>query len=180
VIFTAAAVVLEIPADTFAANSDLYRELAFWRNPTLLFAAPVLAASLLYYLRFRLPFALALVALFAFLSVSNGVEATTGIVTPLIPFAVGIVVLAAALAYDARDPKRVTRLSDCAFWLHLVATPLIVSPVIILIKHSTNGSGLTSLVVLLTVLVLGFVALAIERRALLVSSLTYFTIAVTC
>ena len=46
-----------------------------------------------------------------------------------------------------------------------------------MIKESTNGVE-TSVVVLLTVLGLGLFALAIDRRALLVSSLTYFCAAV--
>jgi hypothetical protein len=179
VAFAAAAIVIEVHWDNFATPSwDANSELAFWRNPTLLFGAPALAAALLYYLRFGLPFALALIAFFGYAVVSKGLMQLTGIVSPFVAFAYGLVVLGAALSYDARDTRRVTRLSDCAFWLHLVAAPLIVSPVITLIKESTNGSGTASGIVLLTVCALGLFALAIDRRALLVSSLMYFTFAV--
>ena len=134
-----------------------------------------------YYLRFRLPFALALIALAAygvFRSALHAYGVAEGADTPFIAFASGLIILAAAMAYDARDLKRTTRFSDCAFWLHLVAAPLIVSPVITLIKQSTADSGTTSSIVLMTVFALGLFALAIDRRALLVSSLLYFTVAV--
>jgi hypothetical protein len=178
VVFAAAAAVIQYHSSYDAMRGlDVYSEMAFWRNPTLLFAAPALLASLIYYLRFRLPFALALVAFFGYFVVNKGVLALTGKTTPLIALAFGLAVLAVALFYDTRDPRRRSRLSDCAFWLHLVAAPLIVSPVIMLIKSST-APGVTSVAVLLTVLALGFFALAIDRRALLVSSLAYFAFAV--
>jgi hypothetical protein len=178
VVFAAAAAVIQYHSSYDAANGlDLYSEMAFWRNPTLLFAAPALLAAFIFYLRFRLPFALALIAFFGYFVVSKGVLALTGKTTPLIALAFGLAVLAVALFYDTRDPRRRTRLSDCAFWLHLIAAPLIVSPVILLIKSST-APGVTSVAVLLTVLALGFFALAIDRRALLVSSLAYFAFAV--
>ena len=178
VAFAATAVVVEVHWDNFKVPSwDVNSELAFWRNPTLVFGLPALIASLIYYLRFRLPFTLALIAFFGYAVVSKGLLQATGIGPSFIGFWYGLAVLAVALAYDARDTKRVTRLSDCAFWLHLVAAWLIVSPVITLIKQSTNGTE-TSAIVLLTVLLLALFALAIDRRALLVSSLAYFTIAV--
>jgi hypothetical protein len=178
-IFAAAAFVIEYHSDKFAApNWDFNSEFAFWRNPTLLFATPALVASLLYYLRFRLPFALGLIACFGYVVVSKALLMTTGIASPFVGFAYGLFVLIVALTYDGRDPKRVTRLSDCAFWLHLVAAWLIVSPVIAMIKQSTGDSSAASGAILITVLLLGLFALVIDRRALLVSSLTYFTIAV--
>ncbi len=38
----------------------------------------------------------------------------------------GLAVFAAAMAFDISDRERVTRRADCAFWLHLLAAPLIV------------------------------------------------------
>jgi hypothetical protein len=178
VAFAASAVVVQLHWDNLKqTNWDVYSELSFWRNPTLVFGLPALIAAVVYYLRFRLPFTLAVIAFFGYAVVSKALLQTAGIGPTLVAFAYGLVILVIALAYDSRDTKRVTRFSDCAFWLHLVAAPLIVSPVITLIKHSTNG-GATSAIVLLTVFVLGLFALAIDRRALLVSSLAYFTIAV--
>jgi hypothetical protein len=170
--------VVELHWDNLSqSNWDVYSELAFWRNPTLVFGLPALIAAIVYYLRFRLPITLGVIAFFGYAVVSKGLAQTADIDPSFVALAYGLLLLVAALAYDARDTRRVTRLSDCAFWLHLVAAPLIVSPVITLIKTSTNG-GSTPAIVLLTVLALGLFALAIDRRALLVSSLAYFTIAV--
>jgi hypothetical protein len=182
VAFAATAIVIQLHSRVdIQSTSDPWAELAFWRYPSLLFSVPALAAAVAYYLRFRLPFALALIALAAygvFRSALHAYGVAEGADMPFIAFASGLVILAVAMAYDAQDLKRTTRFSDCAFWLHLVAAPLIVSPVITLIKQSTADSGTTSSIVLMAVFALGLFALAIDRRALLVSSLLYFTVAV--
>jgi hypothetical protein len=173
VAFAASAVVVQLHWDNFrSSNWDAAAELAFWRNPTMIFGLPALIASFAYYMRFGLPFAVGLIAFFGYAVVSRGLY-ELGIGPAFVTFGYGLAVLAAALAYDFRDPRRLTRLSDCAFWLHLIAAALIVSPLILLIKTSTNGMA-ASAVVLATVFVLGLFALAIDRRALLVSSLAYF------
>ncbi|MFT3732697.1 MAG: hypothetical protein QM780_14960 [Hyphomicrobium sp.] len=177
VTFAASAAVVQLHWDNLkASNWDVGSELAFWRNPTMVFGLPALIASLAYYFRFRLPFALALIAVFGFIVVSRGLL-QIGLGPSIVAFGYGLFVLAAALFYDAKDPARVMRFSDCAFWLHLVAACLIVSPLINIIKESTGGLA-TSAAVLATVFVLGLFALAIDRRAMLVSSLAYFTVAV--
>lgn len=158
--------------------SDVMLDLSIWRSPTLLFAAPALIASLVYYWRFRLPFTLALIALYAYVVVKKLLETAMGTATSAaLGFVFGLALLIAALFYDSRDPKRLTRLSDCAFWLHLLAAPFIVSPMISAVRVASDGTS-TSLFVLATVLALGVFALAIDRRAILVSSLLYFTIAI--
>jgi hypothetical protein len=177
VVFAAAAVVIQLHWDNLkTSNWDVASELAFWRNPTLVFGLPALIASLVYYLRFRLPFTLALIACFGYVVAARSLY-EIGVGFSFAAIGYGLIVLAVALLYDARDPRRVTRLSDCAFWLHLVAAPLIVSPALMLIKSSTDG-GATSGIILLTVFLLALFALAIDRRALLVSSLASFTVAV--
>ena len=86
----------------------------------------------------------------------------------------GIGMFLFAMRWDSSDPARVPRRSDVAFWLHLLAAPLIVHPVFSLLGlndgNATIGEGL---VVVLLYVVLGITALAIDRRALLVSSLAY-------
>ena len=86
----------------------------------------------------------------------------------------GIGMFLFAMRWDSSDPARVTRRSDVAFWLHLLAAPMIVHPVFSLLGlndgNATIGEGL---VVVLLYVVLGITALAIDRRALLVSSLAY-------
>jgi uncharacterized membrane protein YfcA len=92
----------------------------------------------------------------------------------------GIGVFLFAMRWDSSDPSRVTRRSDVAFWLHLLAAPMIVHPVFSLLGL-TDGSlsiGGGILVVALYV-VIGLTALAIDRRALLVSALAYVLYALT-
>jgi hypothetical protein len=86
----------------------------------------------------------------------------------------GIAVFALAMWWDMSDTRRITRRSDVAFWLHLAAAPLIAHPIFHMLGVLDNdGSGGTGLVVLALYLLFGFIALAIDRRALLVSGLTY-------
>jgi len=86
----------------------------------------------------------------------------------------GIGVFLFAMRWDSSDPARVTRRSDVAFWLHLLAAPMIVHPVFTLLGlndgTATIGEGL---VVVALYVALGITALAIDRRALLVSALAY-------
>jgi hypothetical protein len=86
----------------------------------------------------------------------------------------GLGVFAYAMWWDASDVRRETRRSDVAFWLHLLAAPMIVHPVFTLLGlndgDATVGEGL---VVVLLYIVIGITALAIDRRALLVSALAY-------
>jgi hypothetical protein len=79
-----------------------------------------------------------------------------------------------AMWWDGSDPRRETRRSDVAFWLHLLAAPLIVHPVFSLLGLTEGAaSALDGVAVILLYVVLGLVALAIDRRALLVSALAY-------
>ncbi|MBW0144615.1 hypothetical protein [Sphingomicrobium clamense] len=91
-----------------------------------------------------------------------------------IVLALGIAIFIYAMRWDASDPDRITRRSDVAFWLHLAAAVMIVHPVFTLLGlrdgDASMGEGL--LAVGLYVL-LGLLALAIDRRAMLVSALAY-------
>ena len=79
-----------------------------------------------------------------------------------------------AMWWDGSDRARLTRRSDVAFWLHLLAAPMIVHPIFTLLGlndgTATVGEGL---VVIALYIAIGFTALAIDRRALLVSALAY-------
>ncbi|RST30885.1 hypothetical protein HMF7854_08555 [Sphingomonas ginkgonis] len=92
----------------------------------------------------------------------------------------GLAVFFLAMRWDGSDPARVTRRSDVAFWLHLLAAPMIVHPIFALLglNHGATSAGGAATVVLLYVL-LGVVALAVDRRALLVSALAYVLYAMT-
>jgi len=89
-------------------------------------------------------------------------------------FVAGLGVFALAMRWDMSDPKRETRRADVAFWLHLLAAPLIVHPVFAMMGLFGGNVGPASAgVVVLLYLVLGLIALAIDRRALMVSALAY-------
>lgn len=151
-----------------------------WRGIPQDLLIPALAASLaalLFYLRFRLPFTLLLLAgslVVAFIAayarffgdssepVSYGLVLFTGLAT-----------LAAAQWYDMSDRERITRRSDCGFWLTLIAAPLIVHPIAGLISSGEEMTAQTSLVTIAVVVLFAVAALVIDRRALLVSSLAY-------
>jgi hypothetical protein len=86
----------------------------------------------------------------------------------------GVGVFLFAMWWDASDRARVTRRSDVAFWLHLLAAPMIVHPVFTLLGLNSGGASLgEGLVVIALYVALGVTALAIDRRALLVSALAY-------
>jgi hypothetical protein len=86
----------------------------------------------------------------------------------------GIGVFFFAMWWDSSDPRRETRRSDVAFWLHLLAAPMIVHPVFKLLGLAGGGgSVLGAMVVIGLYLLFALTALAIDRRALLVSALAY-------
>jgi hypothetical protein len=86
----------------------------------------------------------------------------------------GLCVFAFAMWWDMSDRTRTTRRSDVAFWLHLSAAPMIAHPIFHLLGVTAGQTGPgTAVVVILLYLIFGLVALAVDRRALLVSSLIY-------
>ncbi|MBT0569334.1 hypothetical protein KIK84_03280 [Curvibacter sp. CHRR-16] len=90
----------------------------------------------------------------------------------------GVCVFASALWWDSRDVLRKTRRSDVAFWLHLLAAPLLVHPAFWQLMRKLEQSGdamsLPSAALVLAVyVVLAVVSLVIDRRALMVSALAY-------
>jgi MFS family permease len=89
-------------------------------------------------------------------------------------FALGLGVFGLAMWWDVSDPQRETRRSDVAFWLHLLAAPMLVHPIFwamgLLDSEPSTGQAF---IVILVYIALGWIALAIDRRALLVSALGY-------
>ncbi len=90
---------------------------------------------------------------------------------------VGFACLTIAMMFDIRDPKRQTLNSDKAFWLHLVAAPILVHACLSSFADK-EGSGFTSLITILLVVGLGLLALIIDRRAMLASALGYLGFAI--
>jgi len=96
-------------------------------------------------------------------------------------FAAGLAIFAYAMRWDMSDRARETRRSDVAFWLHLLAAPMIAHPLFhwlgITGGDTIGASG--ALLVLAIYVLFGIVALAVDRRALLVSALAYVLYALT-
>ena len=102
------------------------------------------------------------------------------ILLPLV-FVCGLAIFAFAMRWDMSDPKRETRRSDVAFWLHLLAAPMIAHPLFhwLGITGGDNIGAASALGVLAIYVLMGVVALAVDRRALLVSALAYVLLALT-
>lgn len=92
----------------------------------------------------------------------------------IICFAAGVVVFIFAMRWDTADTLRQTRKSDVAFWLHLLAAPLLVHPVFTALGiFSGKNAILPITIVIVLYLFIALVSLLIDRRALMVSSLVY-------
>lgn len=156
-------------------------------------AAITLFAMLGYYAFIRLPFCIALIAIsMIFLFFALAEQFVPGLVAGNRSWffvIAGLATFAAALWYDSRDLHRTTRFADNAFWLHFTAAPLIVhglafkaavtkTELMFGILPVPDVSSGDALFLLMIVAALGFVALAINRRALLVSSLGYAAFAI--
>jgi hypothetical protein len=92
----------------------------------------------------------------------------------------GIGMFLFAMWWDASDRSRITRRSDVAFWLHLLAAPMIAHPVFALLGLTSGSVGVgEGLLVVGLYVLFGVTALAVDRRALLVSALAYVLYALT-
>ena len=86
----------------------------------------------------------------------------------------GIAVFFWAMRWDTADVLRRTRRSDIAFWLHLLAAPLLVHPICVTLGIFDGDILLVqALCVVALYAVIACVSLCIDRRALMVSSLGY-------
>ncbi|MBA4090543.1 hypothetical protein [Sphingomonas sp. VDB2] len=96
-----------------------------------------------------------------------------------LPFALlliaGLAIFALAMRWDMSDRARTTRRSDVAFWLHLAAAPMIAHSLFHLlgVMNGDEISAARAALVIALYVAFGLIALAIDRRALLVSSLAY-------
>ena len=135
-------------------------------------------AAWLHWYRFKVP-----------ITIAAGAAAAAGVVIALLAalfpklgdmlflfvLLAGVLIFALAMRWDISDPTRTTRRADVAFWLHLAAAPMIAHSLFELLGvFDDSGLSMTkALVVLLLYLLFAVVALAVDRRALMVSSLAY-------
>lgn len=147
-------------------------------------SATGLCAAAIFFFRFRLPFVIGVIAAGAIaVAVSVLLYIEPAIVRDYrtaILLVSGICTFAAAMAFDLSDPDRETLRSDNAFWLHLLAAPLLVHSILTLVSLGKNsGSDIAgAAAVIAVVLVLALVALLVDRRAMLVVGLSYLGTAI--
>jgi len=137
----------------------------------------VAAAAALHWWRFRVP-----------ITVAAGAVALVGVLVALVlaadmtlkdniqwfVLAGGIATFAFAMWWDMSDRVRLTRRSDVAFWLHLVAAPMIAHPIFHQLGVLDGSIGTTQAAIVIALYIFfALVSLSIDRRALLVSSLAY-------
>ena len=135
------------------------------------------AASILHWWRFRVPITIAAfaagLAVTAVAMIENFNSGFAFEHPPFVFIPIGLAIFAVAMKFDMTDRNRTTSRTDIAFWLHLLAAPLIVHSVVRpLLAESVLSTG-AAIAIMSLFAVLSFVALAIDRRALLVSSLLY-------
>ena len=140
---------------------------------------PILAALTavagVFYWRYRIPFAVVPIAfgILCIFNLSIGSDIDYILAHQHVLSFYGLWVFGAAMRFDARDTARTTRASDTGFWLHLLAAPLIVHGVMIGLLTSADPLPFRDVLILLLFSGFFLVSLYIDRRALLVSSLSY-------
>ena len=164
--------------------------LAWWldggTSEVLTIASGLSTLALLgYYLRYRVPIAMALVALgvfatsFGFITIGGTFPedpADFFLLTndgpfAILTFALGVIGFVVAMWFDMGDPYRVALRSRAGFWLHVISAPAIVNTVALTLFSIDSITA--QLVLFVFVSVLAVVAVIIDRRSFLVSGVGY-------
>lgn len=149
---------------------------------------PLLLATLAvatYWWRFRVPFAMAMIAVGLFIVAIVYVASREGRVADISEFfllsadgpfgwitlVLGILVFAVAMMFDMSDPHRVTRRSANGFWLHVVAAPALVNTMALSLLDQENGGS--NLILFLILMMFAVVAIVIDRRSFLIAAIGY-------
>ncbi len=137
---------------------------------------------LIYWFRFRVPFALAMIAVGLFavailmVATSQGTPQSASELFLLsaggsfawITLLLGLAVFAVAMMFDMSDPHRVTRRSANGFWLHVVAAPALVNTLALTLLNNQSHFAL-----FIVMMVFAFVAIIIDRRSFLIAAIGY-------
>ena len=154
----------------------------------LVSAALTAAAVLLWFRRFRLPFAMFVFGVFALLATyalftrynpggsfddldswANSFRPRANLTLASLVFGLGA--FAGAMWFDLKDPHRIGRHAATAFWLHLLAGAALVNS----IAGNIYGSGGSGAILPTTValLIFALIALVIDRRSMLTAGIAY-------
>lgn len=141
----------------------------------------IVATSLAFYIRYKMPFSLLPLAgaLIAIAIVMIGAQVLSN---PIIFSALGLAVFSVAMVFDSQDTKRQTHLSDSAFWLHLLASPLIVHGAMLsMLLGDHSWLQAIDKEIIIVIFFIGFLLLALllDRRAMLISTQIYMIYALT-
>ena len=140
------------------------------------------AAIGVFWYRFRVPFAMAMIAVGFFIvailmaATSQGTPQDSSDLFLLSaggPFAwitlvLGLLVFAVAMAFDMSDPHRVTRRSANGFWLHVVAAPALVNTLALTLLDRNAHWALLGVM-----LIFALIAIVIDRRSFLIAAIGY-------
>lgn len=140
------------------------------------------AAIGVFWYRFRVPLAMAMIAVGFFIvailmaATSQGTPQDPSDLFLLSaggPFAwitlvLGLLVFAVAMAFDMSDPHRVTRRSANGFWLHVVAAPALVNTLALTLLDRNAHWALLGVM-----LIFALVAIVIDRRSFLIAAIGY-------
>lgn len=155
----------------------------------LVWSAITAGCTGLFFLRFRTPVALAgfwvAVGVVPFAAISYAYLMATGfsqeeagfwVVDSLLPFAGAIGVFGIACWFDFSDPKRLTRRSDTAFWLHMVAAPALLFTTLNLLHSPGIGfferfQGASPSLVLPVLVCFVIIGVLLDRRAFVTSGM---------
>lgn len=131
---------------------------------------------------FRVPIIVAVIVaslIAALLTLISLSEAMKAVLNAFI-FVFGIFTFLFAMSWDVKDRTRKTIKSDVAFWLHLLAAPLIVHPIFSALGMLSGENSQVSVFLIVSFyVVLAFVSIAVDRRALMVSALFYVVVALS-
>lgn len=149
---------------------------------------PLVLATLtlaVYWWRFRVPFAMAMIAVGLFIVAIVYAASREGRVADFSEFfllsadgpfawitlALVLLVFAVAMMFDMSDPHRVTRRSANGFWLHIVAAPALVNTMALSLMDQEGGGS--NLILLAVLTMFAIVAIVIDRRSFLIAAIGY-------
>jgi len=142
-------------------------------------------AILVFWGRFRVPFAMAMIALTVFAVAFVWTATRAGVPQELtdlfllsgdgpfawVTLAVGVLVFAVAMVFDMSDPHRVTRRAAQGFWLHVVAAPALVNTIALSLLQQGSGGANAALAIVL--FCFAVIAVIIDRRSFLIAAVGY-------
>jgi len=150
-------------------------------NAMILGFSALSLTSLLFYIRYKMPFSLLPFSL-GLVALPVAMIGLSVFETPALFVSLGLLIFVAALWFDSQDTKRLTHLSDNAFWLYLLASPLIVHGVMISLFMSNETwihSMNIEILMIIFFVVFFLLSLLIDRRVMLISTQLYMIYALT-